>query len=285
MKASGEKRSKREVLRDAVSIHPATEFVRRICDTFVELRQEKVSLGKSELVGGLASIEGVSILALILCELRIREEDHLCASACTSRGGYLKAQHLMQLANKFKLPIIVFVTSSGSLPGMGKAEPHESVGITQHLFSQWRSKSSMILAILSRLNSGEVFGAWLGHNVLAFEQTRFSMIATCQGMHRHVQAEASYLHRHGVIDTIVSEPIGGVYCREAAKLKQLRSVLSTMLLELSKLSPEELVARRKDKLQRLSVIAFKECGREEQSLCDRTLFQLFVTNGDVPKQS
>lgn len=272
MKASGKKRSRREVLRETVSIHPATEFVRRICDTFVELRQEKVSLGKSELVGGLASIEGISILALILCKLWVGENDHLCASARASRSGYQKSQHLMQLASKFRLPIIVFVTSSVSFPGIVRAESHESVDFMQHMFSQWHSKSPLILAALSSWNSGEVFGAWLGHNVLAFEQACFSMIVTGQGRHRHIQVEANCLHRHGVIDAIVSKPIGGVYCREAAKLKQLRSVLSTMLLELSKLSPEELVVRRKDKLQRLSVIASKECDREEQSLCDGTLF-------------
>jgi len=263
MKTRHEKRNRRSVLRDTVCVPPAVEFVRRICNNFVELRRAKACLGTSEVVGGLACIEGISILALILCESRVREKEHLGGSACTSRSGYRKAQHLMQLANKFRLPIIVFVTSSGSLPGIGNAEPHESVGITQHLFSQMRSKSPIILAVLSRLNSGEVFGAWLGHNVLAFEQTRFSMIVTCQGMHRHVQAEASYLHRYGVIDTIVSEPPGGVGCRRGAKLKHLKSALSTMLIELCKLSPEELVVKRKDKLQRLLVIASEEGGREE----------------------
>lgn len=285
MKASGEKRNGREVLRETVSIHPATEFVRRICDTFVELRQAKVCFGTSELVGGLASIEGISILALVLCKLWIGEKDYRCASSRDSRSGYQKSQHLMQLASKFRLPIIVFVTSSVSFPGIVRAESHESVDFMQHMFSQWHSKSPIILAALSSWNSGEVFGAWLGHNVLAFEQTRFSMIATCQGEHRHIQVEASYLHRHGVIDTIVSEPPGGVHCRRRAKLKHLKSALSTMLIELCKLSPEKLIKRRKDKIQRLSAIVSKEGWREERSLCDGTLFHASVINGGMSGQS
>lgn len=285
MKTSRERRTTRGVLRDPVGTHPAVEFVSRLCDTFVELRREKVSLEASEVVGGLASIEGISILAVILCESQVRKRDHLFASVSTSRSGYRKVQHLMQLAHKFRLPIVVFVTSSGALPGVDKTEPYESIDITQHVFSQMHSKSPMILAVLSRSHSGEVFGAWLGQNVLAFKRTRFSMIVMSQGMHCHVHVEASQLYRGGVIDAIISEPPRGVHSRRRAKLKLLKSALSTMLIELSKLSLEELVMRRKDKLQRLSAIVSEVGRREEWPLCDGTLFHASVINGDMPGQA
>lgn len=103
-----------------------------------ELRREKASVRRSEIVVGLANIKGISILGLLLREFRVGEKGHFCASAYTSWRRYLKAQHLMGLATKFRPPIVAFVTFPGSLPGIEVGGSFKSIAITQHVFSQWR---------------------------------------------------------------------------------------------------------------------------------------------------
>ena len=118
--------------------------------------------------------------------------------------------------------------------------------------------------VLNRRNSGEIFGIWFAHKVLAFEQTRFSMTIMDQGNHCHVQMGTKILLRYGIIDRVVPEPFGGVHHSSSAISRQLRSALSAMLYELSQLSPEDLRDRRREKIERVLAFSSKERGWGDQ---------------------
>jgi acetyl-CoA carboxylase alpha subunit len=147
-----------------------------------------------------------------------------------------------------------------SLLGMNNTEPHEAATFTKHLVSQQHFESPMILVLLNRWNSGEIFGVWFAHKVLAFEQARFLMTIMDQGIHCHVQVGTKVLLRYGIIDGVVPEMSDGVHPSNSAISKQLRSALRPMLDELSQLSPEDLRDRRREKIERVSAFSSKERG-------------------------
>jgi len=166
----------------------------------------------------------------------------------------------MQLAHKFNLPIVVFTASSVSLPGMDTTKPHEAASFTKHLVSQQHFGSPMILVVLNRRNSGEIFGGWFAHKVIAFEQARFLMTIMDQGSHCHVQVGTKILLSYGIIDRVVPELLGGGHHSCSAIAMQLRSALTEMLCELSQLSPEDLRDRRREKIERVSAFSSQERG-------------------------
>jgi acetyl-CoA carboxylase carboxyl transferase subunit alpha len=147
-----------------------------------------------------------------------------------------------------------------SLPRIDATEPHEAASFTKHLVSQQHFGSPMILVVLNRRNSGEIFGGWFAHKVLAFEQARFLMTIMDQGNHCHVQVGTKILLNCGIIDRVVPELLGGVHHSYSAISKQLRSALTAMLCELSQLSPEDLRDRRREKIERVSAFSSQERG-------------------------
>lgn len=121
-------------------------FVRQTCNDFLTLRRGRGFLGGNELIGGSA---------------RIARGSNSDSSAPASIGlsGYRTAQHLMQLAQKFHRPIVVFTTSHTSLQGACMTEPREAQGFSNHILSQCRLEVPIVLAVLSRWSSGDIGGA------------------------------------------------------------------------------------------------------------------------------
>jgi hypothetical protein len=107
MKSSSVKRSHKRVVQMAVSSEPTAEFVRLACDEFIELRREHVNIGENRLVGGFAIIGRHSALIIIHGDNGRRGKNRIPESACGRASGFRNAEHLMQLAHKFRQPIIV----------------------------------------------------------------------------------------------------------------------------------------------------------------------------------
>lgn len=249
--------------QDALSMGPFIEFVRQTCDDFIALRRGRNFLGENELIGGSATIGNKSVFALLYCKNDHSGNSRSSAPASVRSSGYQTAQHLMQLAHKFNRPLVVFTTSQTSLQGACLAEPH---GLSNHIFSQCQLEVPIILGILSRWSSGDIFGAWLADKILALEQTRFSMTVFDEDKITPVQTRAALLLNEGVIDQTVSVPSGGMYVSQVMmpEPKQLRAALSKMLKEVAHVSPKELMIRRNDKLERISEIASSTFGLQKR---------------------
>jgi len=256
------KGSHARLAQEALSMGAFIEFVRQTCDDFVPLRRGQAFLGENELIGGSATIGSKSVFALLYCKNDPGVNSRSSAPASVRSSGYQTAQHLMQLACKFNRPVVVFTTSQTSLQGAWLTEPHEAQGFSNHIFSQCRLEAPIILAILTRWSSGDIFGAWLADKILALEQTRFSMTVFDEEKITPVQARAALLLYQGVIDQTVSVPSGGMHDSQVMmpEPKQLRAALSKMLEEVAHVSPKELMIRRKDKLERISEIASSTFG-------------------------
>lgn len=257
--------------QEALSTVLFIEFVRQICDDFIELRRGRGFLGENELIGGSATIGRNSVIALLYCKNEHSGNSRSSAPASVRFSGYRTAQHLMGLAHKFNRPVVVFTTSQTSLQGSCIAEPHEALGFGNHILSQCRLEVPIILAVLSRWSSGDIFGAWLSDKILSLEQTQFLMTILDQEKSIRVQVGAKCLLHQGIIDQTVPVPSGGMYDAQVTmpKPKRLRAALSKLLEEVSHVSPKELMIRRKEKIERISEIASRTFGSEKAGLAER----------------
>ncbi len=259
------KRNYTHLAQEALSTVLPLEFVRQTCDDFIALRRGRGFLGENELIGGSATIGSHSVFALLYCKNEHSGNSRSSAPASARLSGYRTAQHLMGLAQKFNRPVVVFTTSQTSLQDACFAEPHEALGFSNHILSQCHLEVPIILAVLSRWSSGDIFAAWRADKILALEQTQFSMTVLDQEKSIRVQAGAKYLLHQGIIDQTVPGPSGGMYDSQVTmpKPKRLRAALSKMLDEVSHVSPKELMIRRKEKIERISEIASRTFSLEK----------------------
>ena len=233
------------------------QFILQACDEFIELRREKVSFEKNRVIGGFATIGRYSVLVLIYCQNGIGRKRRVQGSDRERANGFRKVQRLMQLAQKFKHPIVVCCASSTSSTGTVIAESHESLGFPRHILSQWYLEAPIILAVLGRRSSGDIFGTWLADKILALEQTQFVVNISDQGKNSCRHVGASKLLRDGIIDKTILVPLNRGPHSQAVMPYRLRSALIQMLDDVFYLSSRELIIRRRAKIALVEAFATK----------------------------
>ena len=242
------------------------EFVRQTCNEFITLRRGSAFLGNNDLMAAAAKVGHHSVFALLYLRNEHGGYRHSSASANARLSGYRTAQHLMRLAQKFNHPIVVFTTSQTSLQNAGITEPLQAHGFSNHVLSQSKLKTPIILAVLSRRTSGDIFCTWIADKVLALEQTRFAMTIHPQDNSLPIQVGAAHLLRHGVIDQTVSVSTDGLHDLRVAlpDSKLLNAALSQLLGTVSHASPQELMMQRKERTNRISKVLSNILGLAER---------------------
>jgi acetyl-CoA carboxylase carboxyl transferase subunit alpha len=241
---------------------PKQRFVRLICDKFIELRQGPSLMENHELAGGVASIGPYSAVVLIHAKSsRPRAASCIPATDGKEMGGYKKARHLMQLAHKFRQPVIVFNASTARRLDEENVGPCGSYGLIQHMFTQWQLEVPMVLVVLGRTCSGNILSSWLPNKILACEEAHFSMNLSDEEKSCRVRAQARELLRLGVIDGIFPNPLGGTSGFQAIKYNYLKNALLEVLGQASRISPAELLIQRAGKNEAIKSFVSKHCGQ------------------------
>ena len=110
----------------------------------------------------------------------------------------------MQLAHKFKKPIVVCFVAPASSSGLILAERNEALGLPKHIFSQWCLDVPIVIVILTSKSTYDFFGLWLAEKSLALDQTRFVLALQCQGRNRRFSVDAMKLVHSGIIDKTIA---------------------------------------------------------------------------------
>lgn len=247
--------------QDALLPAQFTEFVRQTCDEFIALRSGQGFLREHNLIGGSAQIGNYPIFTMLYCKKP--DNGHSPPTQANIRlSGYRTAQHLLQLAHKFHRPLVVFTTSPFSLQDACITEPHDVQGISNLVLSQCRLEAPIVLVVLSRWNSVDIFGIWLVDKMLALEDSRFLMSTRDQETTVPVQLEAPYLVRQGLLDHTVPACLSGPYDAQLTmpQPKQLRAALEEMLEDVLRAPSEELMTRRSQRLERITAMATRTLG-------------------------
>jgi acetyl-CoA carboxylase carboxyl transferase subunit alpha len=178
--------------------------------------------------------------------------------------GYRKALRLMELAEKFSKPVLTFVDTPGAYPGIGAEERGQAEAIARNLRAMAALRTPILSVVTGEGGSGGALAIGMGNRVLMLEHAVYSVIspegcaailwgdaAKAPEAAELMRITAADLHRLGVVDRIVSEPIGGAHRDWDTTAAQLREVLREELEYVERIGPDELVRSRHEKFRRI----------------------------------
>ena len=256
--------------RAQVARHPkrphALDLFQLLLEDFVELRGDRVFGDDKAIVGGLARFEGEPVVVVGHQKGRDTRENIARNFGMPHPEGYRKALRLMQLAAKFRTPIITFIDTPGAYPGLGAEERGQGEAIARNLKEMAGLATPIVCVVTGEGGSGGALAIGVGNRVLMLEHAIYSVISP-EGCAAILWADAAKapeaaqlmrvtapdLLRLGAIDAIVREPAGGAHRNWAETAAHLRVALSDHLWELRSKSGEELVEERYDRFRRIGV--------------------------------
>lgn len=250
--------------RVQIARHPhrpyALDYVERMLTDFTELHGDRLFADDASIIGGPARLGDTSVMVLGIQNGRNLEERQKRNFGMPHPEGYRKARRLMQMAAKFKLPVLTLVDTSGAYPGIEAEERGQAEAIARNLYEMSHLSVPIVVAIIGQAFSGGAIGITVGDRILMLEHACYSVIVpeSCSTIlfkvreRREEAAEAlkltaTDLEKQGIIDRIVPEPLGGAHRDWDEAAATLKHYVQDALAELQPLAPEELVARRQDK--------------------------------------
>jgi acetyl-CoA carboxylase carboxyl transferase subunit alpha len=249
---------------------PYTQYyITQICSKFIELHGDRYVKDDKAIVGGIAEIEGQSVVILGHQKGTTTKLRQYRNFGMANPDGYRKALRLMKLAEKFGLPVITLIDTPGAYPGIEAEERGQAEAIARNLFEMAQLKVPIICYIIGEGASGGALGIGVGDRVFMLENTWYSVISpeSCSSIlwrswdFKEKAAEALKLTAtdmkgFGIVDGIVKEPIGGAHNNPEAMAQSLKKHILENLAEISKLSPDERINLRIEKYDQMG--RFKE---------------------------
>src|SRR5258706_856198 len=216
------------------------DYVNEIFTDFHELHGDRTYADDLSIVGGLARFNGQACMVIGHQKRRDTKERALRNFGMPKPEGYRNAMRLMKVAEKFNLPIFTFVDTPGAFPGIDAEERGQSEAIGRNLCEMARLKVPIIATVIGEGGSGGALAIAVGDTVLMLQYATYSVISPegCASIlwkssERAAEAaEALGLTAHrlkalGLIDRIVSEPVGGAH----RDLKQMSALLKRALAD------------------------------------------------------
>ena len=248
-----------------LSRHPqrlyTLDYVDLIFDGFDELHGDRTFADDPALIGGLARIDGRSVMIIGHQKGRDTKDKIYRNFGMPRPEGYRKALRLMQIAERFQLPILCFIDTPGAYPGIGAEERGQSEAIARNLFAMSHLRTPIICTVIGEGGSGGALAIGVGDRLLMLEYSTYSVISPegCASIlwksaeKAELAAEAmaitsDRLKDLDLIDDIIPEPLGGCYRDRAQTADNIKRSLKIHLGQLDSLSTDELLKQRYEKL-------------------------------------
>jgi len=256
-----------------VSRHPqrpyTLDYIQHLFTDFEELHGDRVYADDPAIVGGLARFNGQSVMVIGHQKGRDTKERQYRNFGMPRPEGYRKAMRLMRLAEKFGIPIMTFIDTPGAYPGVGAEERGQSEAIGRNLYVMAELKVPMICTIIGEGGSGGALAIAVGDALLMLQYATYSVISPegCASILWKSAAKASEaaetlgitatrLKALGLVDKIVSEPLGGAHRDYPAMMQTMKKALQETLKQVQAQPTHELLQNRFSRL--MSYGKFKE---------------------------
>jgi acetyl-CoA carboxylase carboxyl transferase subunit alpha len=237
------------------------DYIGEIFTDFHELHGDRVFADDPAIVGGLARFNGQALMLIGHQKGRDTKERALRNFGMPRPEGYRKALRLMHLAEKFGLPVLTFIDTPGAYPGIDAEERGQSEAIGRNLCEMARLKVPIIATVIGEGGSGGALAIAVGDTVLMLQYATYSVISPegCASIlwkssERAAEAaEALGLTAHrlkalGLIDRIVSEPVGGAHRDSKQMSALLKRALADSLRQFQGVKVKDLLASRHARL-------------------------------------
>ncbi len=247
-----------------VARHPdrphLSDFIATVFEDFEELAGDRVYGNDEAIIGGIARFKGRSVVLMGHEKGRTTEKRLKHNFGMAHPEGYRKAVRLMDLAEKFNMPVLSFPDTAGAYPGKGGEERGQAEAIARGTQRGLSLGVPFVTLIIGEGMSGGAIGIAAANRVLMMEYAIYSVISPegCASILYRDAAKAKDaaeamgitapdLLRHKIIDGIVKEPVGGAHRDPQRAMAAAAKALDTALRELEGMSPAELRAQRRDR--------------------------------------
>jgi acetyl-CoA carboxylase carboxyl transferase subunit alpha len=243
-----------------------TDYLSLAFDEFVELHGDRHFGDDRAIVTGFGKISDQKVMVVGHQKGKTYKERTACSFGCAHPEGYRKALSKMKMAAKFGLPVITFIDTPGAYPGIGAEERGQAWVIAENMYAMSQLETPIICVVIGEGGSGGALGIGVGDHIAMLEHSYYSVISPegCAGIlwksHAHAEDAANALRFTsknlpdlGVVDTVISEPLGGAHRDHHRTAAQLKLFLAKTLQELSNTPTDELVQKRYEKFRHMGV--------------------------------
>ncbi len=237
------------------------DYIEHIFTEFEELAGDRAFADDKAIVGGLARLDGKPVMVIGHQKGRSVKDKVKRNFGMPAPEGYRKALRLMQMAERFNLPIITFIDTPGAYPGVGAEERGQSEAIARNLREMSTLKVPVICTVIGEGGSGGALAIGVGDKVNMLQYSTYSVISPegCASILWKSAEKASTaadvmgltaprLKELELIDNIVPEPLGGAHRNYEEMAKNLKQRLLDDLADLEVLDQETLLDRRYQRL-------------------------------------
>ena len=248
-----------------VSRHPqrpyTQDYIQAIFKNFKELHGDRAFSDDPAIIGGLAEFEGHSVMVIGHQKGRdIKERQHR-NFGMPRPEGYRKALRLFKLAEKFSLPIVTLIDTPGAYPGIGAEERGQSEAIARNLYVMTELRVPIITIVIGEGGSGGALALGVSDYLAMLEFSTYSVISPegCASIlwkkaeMAEVAADSlsitsSKLKKLGLVDEIISEPLGGAHRDYVLTMRNVKKTLKEKLAHLKQVPTDDLLKNRYERL-------------------------------------
>jgi acetyl-CoA carboxylase carboxyl transferase subunit alpha len=233
------------------------DYAKLMLDDFQELHGDRTFADDRAIVGGVARLDGRPVIVIGHQKGRDTKDKISRNFGMPRPEGYRKALRLMELAERFRLPILTFIDTPGAYPGVGAEERGQSEAIARNLLVMAHLRTPILCTVIGEGGSGGALAIGVGDRLLMLEFTTYSVISPegCASIlwrsadKAELAAEAmaitsAKLKEQNLVDVIVPEPLGGAHRDPGVTAARLKAALIENLDALLEEDLDDLMARR-----------------------------------------
>jgi acetyl-CoA carboxylase carboxyl transferase subunit alpha len=248
-----------------VARHPmrpyTQDYIDMIVPDFQELHGDRMFADDSAIIGGTGRIDGRSVMLIGHQKGRDTKERVRRNYGMPKPEGYRKAQRLMRMAEKFGMPVVTFIDTPGAYPGLGAEERGQSEAIAQSLYLMAGLKTPIVSLVIGEGGSGGALAIGVSDRLLMLQYSIYSVISPegcasilwksadkAEDAAEAMRITASSLSQFGLVDEVLTEPLGGAHRNPADTAEVIRNAILKNLADLERLSTEQLLEQRQRRL-------------------------------------
>jgi acetyl-CoA carboxylase carboxyl transferase subunit alpha len=243
------------------------DYIQHIFTDFHELHGDRAFRDDAAIVGGLARFQGEPVMVIGHQKGRDAREKFRRNFGMPNPEGYRKALRLMEMAERFKLPIFTFIDTPGAYPGIEAEERGQSEAIARNLAVMSRLKVPIIATVVGEGGSGGALAIGVGDALLMLQYSIYSVISPegCASILWKTAEKAAdaadamgltaqRLNELGFVDDLVPEPLGGAHRDVSLMAETLRKALAKQLKRLRSMDDSTLCERRLERIMSYGVL-------------------------------
>jgi len=237
------------------------DYIEHLFTNFEELHGDRSFADDPAIIGGLARFNGQTVMVIGHQKGRDTKEKIYRNFGMPKPEGYRKALRFMHLAEKFSIPLLMFIDTPGAYPGIGAEERGQSEAIGRNLFVLSELKVPVICTIIGEGGSGGALAIAVGDVVNMLQYSTYSVISPegcasilwksadkAEEAAKIMGITASRLKAIGLIDQIIDEPLGGAHRDYSSTMELVRNSLQDSLEKLQSIASTELLEKRSKRL-------------------------------------